>query len=946
MKNLLRKLFDIREGEAPRALLMFAYIFLVICCLLMLKPVRNSLFLEKFTVADIPYVYILVAISAAFVTTFYARFAQKIRLDFLIKISLLIILSNLALFWLLFYFDYQGGWFLYVFYVWVAIFGVISTSQFWVLANYIFDTREARRLFGFIGAGAISGGIVGGYSTRVALLIGSENILLICIGLLALCLLILPLVWKMRAKDHHIERSRQKRQVRQAIASANPFKLLKGSRHLVYLAGIVGIGVVVANMVDYQYIAIAKEAYPQKDELTAFFGFWLSSLSIISLLIQLFLTPRILNSLGVGPSLFFLPLGILAGAVAILVYPVLWAAILVKVSDGSFKQSINKAGLELLVLPIPSEIKPQAKVFIDVFVDSFATGLGGLLLILLTTALGFSVGNISLVIIPLILVWIYLIFRIRREYVNAFRLAIEKRTIDLEEQFVNIQDASLYETSLRVLEGDNEKQILYVLNLLENVKSERFVPYFPKLLRHSSADIRLDTLKMIAQYETIDLSDIVSLLVNDDALEVRTAALGYLFRKAPAEKKVDLLQKFFSHSDYQTRAAALMCTARGSAESELIRSSFRLKEMIEQTLKEVQQLKGDEAQKKFTRFNIAQAIGEAKSSELFPYLHILMQDQEEEVTRSAIVAAGKTRAKEFVVVLIAFLSHRQLRKYAREALANFGEEIIDELIHCLNNPYEQRNIRLSIPRVMSMIGAQKTVDHLITNLDQNDLLVRFEVLRALNRLRMNFPMLKFPEKPIEKKILEEIHNYMSILRVLYTQSRSDPGNGDKSAGSKDLQRREDARQLLAKALEEKLDKNLERIFRLLGLKYVLKDMYNAYLGIVSQKQDLRANAVEFLDNVLDADLKKFIIPIVETNSLEALIEVSRSQFRMEAPPLKEGLEILLNGNDDWLKACALYFIAQLKDAAFLSSIGSFVNSREAVVRETAKYALQQLNAAG
>jgi len=144
---------------------------------------------------------------------------------------------------------------------------------------------------------------------------------------------------------------------------------------------------------------------------------------------------------------------------------------------------------------------------------------------------------------------------------------------------------------------------------------------------------------------------------------------------------------------------------------------------------------------------------------------------------------------------------------------------------------------------MSMIGAQKTVDLLITNLDQNDLLVRFEVLRALNRLRMNFPMLKFNEKPIEKKILEEIHNYMSILTVLYTQSRFDSDSGEEMAGAIDLRRRKDARQLLTKALEEKLDKNLERIFRLLGLKYVLKDMYNAYLGIVSQKQDLRANAV-------------------------------------------------------------------------------------------------------
>nr|WP_262496369.1 hypothetical protein [Nonlabens ulvanivorans] len=35
------------------------------------------------------------------------------------------------------------------------------------MANVIFNIREAKRLFGFIGAGGIAGGIAGGYVTSI-----------------------------------------------------------------------------------------------------------------------------------------------------------------------------------------------------------------------------------------------------------------------------------------------------------------------------------------------------------------------------------------------------------------------------------------------------------------------------------------------------------------------------------------------------------------------------------------------------------------------------------------------------------------------------------------------------------------------------------------------------------------------------------------------------------
>ena len=63
-----------------------------------------------------------------------------------------------------------GFWFLFqtgstgssaAFYLFGLILGMLLISQFWTLANDVYDPRQAKRLFGFIGGGASLGGIAG-----------------------------------------------------------------------------------------------------------------------------------------------------------------------------------------------------------------------------------------------------------------------------------------------------------------------------------------------------------------------------------------------------------------------------------------------------------------------------------------------------------------------------------------------------------------------------------------------------------------------------------------------------------------------------------------------------------------------------------------------------------------------------------------------------------------
>jgi AAA family ATP:ADP antiporter len=930
MKTSFYKITGIREGEALRAVLMFAYILLIITSLQILKPVRNSLFLTRFGVSQLPYVYLLVGVVVGTTIFFYQRIARRIRLGKLVTYSLVFSVSMLLLFRILLTSQYRPGWLAYAFYIWVETYGVILTAQFWLLTNFVFDAREARRIFGFIGAGAILGGIAGGYLTKwIVPFTGTVNLILICCVLLGCCLSILRIVWIKNVRPLYRERRYIPTQSDQR-GTKTPLKLVFSSSHLRLIAGIVGIGVLVGNLVDYQFNVIAVSRIQDRDQLTAFFGFWLSNLSIISLVIQLFITPRILMKFGVGASLFFLPSGILLGTLYFLIQPGLWSGVLIKIGDGGLKHSVNKVGLELLYLPVPSHIKTQVKTFIDVFVDSFAEGLSGVVLIVAGLIIGTHIRSISMIVIALVLVWFGLVLLARKEYVNAFRNAIEKRTIDLEDQQVNLEDASLFEFIARILESDRERRILFVLNLIENSHNYKLVPYLRNLLKHPSDEIKVQVLEMLANFGSADFSSEVEPLVSDNTFEVRVGAINYLSGKAP--DRFAKLESFLQDPSSEIRAAALMVAAHDFTTHRDFRKRFPFAQRFNALLNELRQ----EEITPELKIHGAQIIGVAHEPELYKYLHQLLKDSSREVLREAIRAAGETRSSEFIPELIQHLSTRRVRKQARTALAKYGDVIIPELLKRLKDPNESRNTRLSIPKVLALIGLQRSVDVLLAELHEPDLLLRYELIKALSKLKANFPNLKINREVITKEILEETRYYFRTLGVLQLEEGSQTENDDGNLSK--------ARKLLIRALEERLDKNLERIFRLLGLRYSTQDMFSAYKGIVSNQNDLRANALEFLDNVLDRYLRRYILPIVEEmHSGEALDELRR-EFGVKEIDQKQTLKELLEGNDNWLRICALYVISALNEKECAPLVENLKQDADPIVRETAQYALRQLQA--
>lgn len=908
-KRFFGSIIDVRKGEVILTLLMFLYYYMLLVTYYFLKPARDSLFLVKLGASQLPVVFMITAIVVVPVVTIYSRAGRTMRLNQLINITTIILIVNLLI--LRYLLQFQHAAVFYVFYTWVSIYGALVTSQFWLLANGVFDATQAKRLFVLFGLGGIVGAFTGGEVTSIFIEqfgVSTENLLFFCMAFLGICIVLVNIVWRRQGAPEPVKSTRSSRRAEKKESYAEVFRTIKKSRHLMLIVGIIAMTMATASFVDYQFKTISVESFPTKADLTSFLGKFYGRLSLISFLFQLLVSYRFLRRFGVGGAILLLPLGLLAGSVALIIYPGLLAATMLRGADGVFKYSIDKTGRELLFLPVPLEVKKRTKVFIDIFVDRWFRGFAGAILLLLVSVLHFSTREISYVVLALLVVWLFMVFTMRKEYVNAFRKALERREIDLSEIRVNIAESSTLDSLKNTLTTGNERQIAYALEMMHGVQDASVLGAIRPLLMHGSTDVRRGAVALLLSQDDGSFVPEMEQLLKDEDPNIRVDAMHYLCAHSEGTA-LDTLKVYLASEDALTRVAAVGCVAEygGPGEKALV------DEQLVASLIEGKGAAGDIA-----RVQAADVLGALNDHRFKPHLLKLLSDPAPPVVTHAIRAAGRTGDRDFMSRLIELLEGKHHRAAAREALAAYGDRIVGALTDYIIDRSMPLPLRSNLCRVLGRIPTQHSVDALIGAIGQVDPAVRYYVIKALNALRSRYPDLRFSADAINGALVDETESYYAILQILQVDSGADAGGT-----------------LLQRALQEKIDENLERIFRLLSLSYTSKDIHGAYVGITGDRKDLKASAVEFLDNVLRKEVKKYLFPIVDNVEVGSKIRKGQELFGTLIGDRVSGLEYLLKGDDPWLKACALFSLRSGIPDELRSAVEACKADPHPVVKETA-----------
>jgi ATP:ADP antiporter, AAA family len=165
MIQRVRRFLDVRPGEGLPVLLSFLYIAIVVATFLLAKPIRQGLVLKQYGPYALVYLYAAVPLVLSLFVPVYTRVAARFGGRTVTVGTLIFFSLNALLFWYAFRFR-PFALLPAVFFVWVNCYGIIAPVQAWSFANSLFDTRQAKRLFGLIGSGASLGAITGGVLAR------------------------------------------------------------------------------------------------------------------------------------------------------------------------------------------------------------------------------------------------------------------------------------------------------------------------------------------------------------------------------------------------------------------------------------------------------------------------------------------------------------------------------------------------------------------------------------------------------------------------------------------------------------------------------------------------------------------------------------------------------------------------------------------------------------
>ena len=891
------------------------YIFLIITVLLIVKPTVNALFVNKLGADSLPYGYLLVALIAVLTSIFYNRAVRAFSL-LNVTIGSLVIFSIafIALSLVLHYNILEKG-LLYFYYLSISLFAVIATSQFWILANMVFNAREAKRLFGFIGAGAIAGGVFGGYLTSIIVsTYGNKYAIFIAALLILCCIPIIQKIWKLRIRKM-TNYVRKQRKDNESNVQESSFKLILKSKHLTYLALITGISVIVAKLVDFQFSDFANKAIIDPDELASFFGFWFSTFNVIALALQLFITNRFLSRLGVSSTLLILPLGIALGSLLFLTFPELWVLVVIKGIDGSFKQSLNKAAVELSIMPIPNNIKNQTKSFIDVAVDSVATGIAGFLLIFLIKKLDLNTSYITIIILLFVFIWIILIYRLREAYFNSFRTNIQK-TLVIE---TKTEKRDKYETTLvaaiRILNSGAETEIL---SLLEQLNTYRLIPLkdsIINLLEHPSNAVKIEAIKQLFQYDQGTAINKVEALLTEENDDLVFTALDYIIQHSNINAN-QFFDKYLNHETDYISNAALLCLAKEGKNNGKLSLRYNLHVRIAERVKTLNTPEGFSRKEAVAELLIT--IAYSGIVKFYPFINVHLNNRDQYIVKHAIKAAGITANERFIDELLNYLSVKEYRNRSIKALKNYGTGITETILDLEKSENLSDNIKQHLPNVISAFNSQNSVKILLRLLKSNDVIIRLESTKALLKLRQKNQSLFYNKRIFKRLILRESNYYKNTIDAIASiqssinQSLLVPKNDSTTEIFI-------ARQSLIDVLEEQLETSLNCIFKLLSLVYDEADIGVTYSGLFSEVKEARVNSLEFLDNLLNSQLKSKVFPLIEHTVIEE-DHFDSTVLKINTMPEKAYLAMLIKRRGKRVKLEVLYLIKVLGNKKYVPII--------------------------
>ncbi|HSJ24900.1 MAG TPA: Npt1/Npt2 family nucleotide transporter [Longimicrobiales bacterium] len=817
-----------RDRDLPRLLALMTLFFVVVCAVGILRPIKNALALDGLGATDFYKVYLVSAVVVLFVPIFN-QLAKRLPWRTLFAAVAMFFAANLVLFRLLY--EPGSAAFGLAFYGWYDLFAAALVTQFFMATQFYFNARSAKRAYPLVIAGGSIGATLGGAITGFfAESVGTPNLLLVAAALIAVFAVAIP--WVLDAGVHKVGPPEPSLNEQRHKVDPGGLRRLAADRQVRLIAVTVLMTIVVKQLVDYQFNVVTKEVFETRDAVSAFQGKFNAATQWLPLIVLAGLRPA-LRRWGIGVAVLLLPVFMFATTAALAVAFGLWAAVAAKGAETSLRYSAERAGREMLYVPVRDDLKLQAKAYIDVAVEKgVGKMLSAVLIMLLLMVMNYR--QVAWVSAGLALVWLALALAVRREYVRTLANSIEGRFASYRGVFASLVDGSSLPVIRRALSDGSPLRTCFALELLAQADASELRALagdLNDLLEHEHGDVRATALAQLARVPELADRDRVQRLLLDDAEPVREAAVRVLLAAA-GDGAPALLNELLHDDASDVRTAALRC-ATGSSSIPVLRVVGR--EYLEEGWRDMPEAPPER------RAELALATaGLDEESDVARYLPAFLADDDARVRSVALRSAAVLGRVDCCDQMIGALGHPGTRDAARDALATIGEPAIPSLTAALMDECAPAAVRRAIPSTMVRIPGQQTVAAMLELVlaPQTDQLLDFRTLKALSKIRARHPEIEFDPMLVmglAQREADHAARYRAVLAGLPAESARTP-----------------LQALLATSLGDGFRERQEGVFRCLGLLHAPDGVFRAHAAVAGGLTRQQANALEWLEETIGA----------------------------------------------------------------------------------------------
>jgi AAA family ATP:ADP antiporter len=416
----INQLFTIEGGELRAFFWSFTYFFALLCGYYIIRPMRDEMGIAG-GVQHLQWLFsgtlVLMLAAVPLFGWVTRRFAPRQFLPYVYYFFI----GNLLLFFALFQSNLTHAYVARAFFMWASVFNLFIVSVFWSFMADIFTNAQAKRLFGMIAAGGTAGALTGPALTAgLALHLGPTQLLLLSAAFLGWSVLCI----------HRLIAWRESSGVQQSAPGGASGKigagfsdkamggdLLAGVRLVARSPYLIGICLfmllftTLSTILYFQQAHIVRDRFDDPAARTAVFAAMDFGVNALAILIQLFLTGRMVKKLGLGRTLASIPLLLAAGLLALGVAGTLGVIAVVQIVRRAGDYAITRPAREMLYVVVTKEEKYKAKNLIDTVVYRGGDAISAWVYAGLQ-ALGLSAGSICLAALPLAGAWAWIALRL------------------------------------------------------------------------------------------------------------------------------------------------------------------------------------------------------------------------------------------------------------------------------------------------------------------------------------------------------------------------------------------------------------------------------------------------------------------------------------------------------------------------------------------------------